>query len=102
MLKYADAHADQIELAARHYADGQPKQAERLVHSLKGAAGFIGASRVYALADAMEEAIRNQESSDAVAQVAAPLAAAQAQLVTGIRTQLGSLPAEPQGPVHTH
>jgi hypothetical protein len=50
----------------------------------------------------MEEAIRNQESSESVAQIAAPLAAAQAQLVMNIRTQLEPLPAEQHGPIRTH
>jgi two-component system sensor histidine kinase/response regulator len=96
LRKYAQVHAGDIELASRRYADGLHQEAERLIHSIRGAAGFIGASEIQALAGEMEAAIRQERGNDLVLQLAARLSAAQAELTTAIRTQLGPEPTSAQ------
>ena len=90
LRQYAAAHAGDIERASRAYADGQHKDAQRLIHSVKGAAGFIGASEIHALAHLAEVAMHR--GVDLEPQVLARLSVAHAQLVTAIRMQLGTQP----------
>lgn len=73
--KYADLHSDDATRLRQWLATGDRTSAHRLAHSVKGAAGFLGLSRIQERAAALEEALR--EVSDpalAEAQLAAFMA----------------------------
>ena len=94
LRKYAAAHAADIERANHAYAEGQHQDAQRLLHSVKGAAGFIGASEIHALADEAELAMHR--GVEVEPNVLARLSLAQAELVAAIHRQLGTLPTAEQ------
>jgi HPt (histidine-containing phosphotransfer) domain-containing protein len=56
-LKDLSAHADSLE---RHLASDQPKDAARVMHTLKGLAGTVGASRLAVFAGLKDKALRSQ------------------------------------------
>jgi CheY-like chemotaxis protein len=97
LRKYAQTHVQDVARASGFYVSGNRKEAQRLVHSMKGSAGFIGATRVQALAQAAEEAIRTGEISRGVPKVLARLCIEHAELVVSIHAQLGAGP-ESAGP----
>jgi two-component system, sensor histidine kinase and response regulator len=57
--KQADLHA-QISAAV---SSGNPKAAEGIVHSIKGVAGNIGLTRIFAAAEKLERAIREEDTA---------------------------------------
>lgn len=90
-LKYCGGSADLLERARARFAEtqrdfgkafraawpSQPKEAERLAHTLKGAGGTIGAVRLSPAAAALESAVRSGQDAAAVATL---LAAVEAEL----------------------
>lgn len=67
-------------------AAGQPERARRIAHTLKGAAGMLGAHALHALAGQLERTM------DAPDEALAALAAALAALLERIDEQLGEAP----------
>lgn len=74
--RYAGAAAE----ISAFLAEGETIEAERLVHTLKGVAGNVGAQRVFAATKAFENGLQNGEDStpliaaiaDALAEISAP------------------------------
>jgi PAS domain S-box-containing protein len=78
--QFARDHAGDVARARACLASGDPDEARRLVHSIKGAAATLGAESVRAAALEMEMAIRAGQPETTLAPLAAALEAAQAQL----------------------
>ena len=99
LRKYASVHEGDLPALRRAIADGKVREARRLAHSLKGAAGILGAPRLQAAAASLEGAIADGAPLGVVDDMTAALAVAHDALIDAIRT----LPAEaeregPQGP----
>jgi CheY-like chemotaxis protein/HPt (histidine-containing phosphotransfer) domain-containing protein len=77
--------ADQIAEALNR---GDAATAERLAHSVKGASGNLGATRVHAAAGAVEKLLRQRTPSNDVEPALQHFAAAFASLVAELRTVL--------------
>jgi len=54
-----DTHDNDVTVMRTHLATGDTREAMRVAHSLKGAAGTLGASGIQLLAGELEQAIRN-------------------------------------------
>jgi len=61
--KFAESHADDFDLIRQKLRTGQHDDALRLAHSLKGAAGTLGAIAVQQAAAALEAALRQKEDA---------------------------------------
>jgi two-component system sensor histidine kinase/response regulator len=59
--KLAENHGDDFALIRQRLAAGDTEEARRLAHSLKGAAGSLGAMAIQVAAAALETAIREQQ-----------------------------------------
>ena len=96
LRKYVSAHEEDLSALRRAIADGNATEARRLAHSLKGAAGILGAPRLQAAAASLEGAITDGAPFAVVADMTAVLAAAHDSLIYAIR----ALPteAEREGP----
>jgi len=87
LRKYAEGHAGDPERIRVALADGTDMQeVRRLAHSLKGVAGMIGATGVQGPAAELEVAIREAHGALAIESSLNRVAAAQAALVTAIRS----------------
>ena len=64
--KFADNQADAIAVASRALEEGDPETALRTLHTLKGSAGTIGATRLYELAADAEKRLREGTSLEGV------------------------------------
>ncbi|MCC9003219.1 MAG: Hpt domain-containing protein, partial [Candidatus Competibacter sp.] len=82
--------------------DGDGAAAQRWAHSLRGAAGVLGAVRVQELAAELEAAIRNEWSTAEIKRLADEIEVVQDALVAALRTVLPvetvALPAEVDWP----
>lgn len=58
---FADSHRHEAEHLRSLLAANQPEEAQRIAHSLKGAAGHIGATRIQQMAAAIEEPIKKKQ-----------------------------------------
>jgi HPt (histidine-containing phosphotransfer) domain-containing protein len=70
-------------LAANNLAE-----AGRLAHTLKGVAGTIGATRVQALADELNRAIRHGAGGEEVERMCEALASELSELIAALRAHL--------------
>jgi PAS domain S-box-containing protein len=96
LRKFAQLHENDLARALDLYVQGQGHEAERMIHSIKGAAGFIGATGVQRLAHEAEAAIRTNAGSQAVSEALARLATEHDTLIASIFAQLGrEAPAQP-------
>lgn len=68
--KFANSTGQEALQILNIYKTGRYSEAQRLAHSLKGAAGFIGAQDIFEQASRLETAIRDQQSSKAIEQLA--------------------------------
>jgi PAS domain S-box-containing protein len=84
---FAETHAGDVSTVRRHLAGGDRYEATRLAHSLKGAAGTLGATQVEAAARTLEMAIREERPDAAVEQCLADLGTELALLVAALRAQ---------------
>ena len=69
--KFAETHSGDFELIRKCLAENNPDEARRLAHSLKGAAGSLGAVAVQKVAAALEIAIRDQYAANETASLIA-------------------------------
>jgi PAS domain S-box-containing protein len=94
---YMDSHGDDMTMLRERHAVGDLETARRIAHSLKGAAGALGAVGVQALAAELEAAIRNGAAQAEVERLSAQLEAEQLALTVALRAALpepSPLPAE--------
>lgn len=68
--KFANSTGQEALQILNIYKTGRYSEAQRLAHSLKGAAGFIGAQDIFEQASRLEMAIRDQQSSKTIEQLA--------------------------------
>ena len=61
LLRFAKDHVDVGAQIAAALERGDPKQAEHIVHTVKGVAGNMSISKIYSSADKMERAIRTRD-----------------------------------------
>ena len=91
--KFSCNHADDFARIQNHLASGATDEARRLAHSLKGAAGTLGAVAVQASAAALEVAIKTGQLADVIAPLIEQTAAAYAALHRHLsRQQLATTP----------
>jgi len=89
---YASHHADDTNKLRQSLASNDKRQAEMLAHSVKGAAGTLGAYQVQETASRLNLAIREDRELDEIKRDVADFEQAQQQLLDGIR----NLPAAPK------
>jgi HPt (histidine-containing phosphotransfer) domain-containing protein len=82
LAKHHGADAQRLREAL---AKGDPAEIGRLAHTLKGAAGSIGATRVQALAEAANAAVRKDAGRAAIEKHCAALAIELAELIEALR-----------------
>jgi len=87
LRKYAARYADQIEVLRARFTAGDGVAAERSAHSLKSAAGFLGATRIQALAGELETAIHEGRPAEEVDRLAVRAHGEQAALAAAIRAR---------------
>jgi two-component system sensor histidine kinase/response regulator len=66
LRKYGELHAEDGRLFREGIASGEIEAAQRLAHSLKGAAGFLGLVLIQRLSGSLETALREGTSRDQV------------------------------------
>jgi len=91
--KFIANHGGAAGSIRRAIADGQQEEARRLAHSLKGAAGTLGATAVQAQAAKLEKAIREDQPEASLTRLVDELAGTQADLERQLRPLLASTPA---------
>ncbi len=92
---YVDSHQSDMAWLRDRHAAGEREEARRIAHSLKGASGALGAVGVQALAAELENAIRLDASSEAIAALCVRIEAAQSRLVAALRAALPTLEPVP-------
>ncbi len=94
---YMDSHQTDMAWLRESCAAGVSEEARRIAHSLKGAAGAIGAVRVQALAAELEAALRGDAPRAEVEHHSLRVEAAQASLVAALRLALPQAGGTPTG-----
>lgn len=89
---YVDSHQGDMAWLRERHAAGEMEEARRIAHSLKGAAGALGATAVHALAAELEAAIRIGAPHADIVQLSVRVDDAQIALVAALRA---ALPARP-------
>ncbi len=93
---YATRHAGDAARMREFLAAGQPEEAQKLAHALKGVAGNLGAGAVEAGAQAINLALREDYGQENVAALCLELEARQADLVNALcALEEGDVPAGP-------
>ena len=64
--KFSETHTDDFPLIQKRLAEGEREEARRLAHSLKGAAGSLGAVAIQQAAAALEMAIRDHHPQEEI------------------------------------
>jgi HPt (histidine-containing phosphotransfer) domain-containing protein len=85
---FVDTNADAVERVQALLAAGELAEIERLTHSLKGSAGNVGATRVFDLAAAICNAVRDGADAEALARPVANLLRALQPLLVSLRLRL--------------
>jgi two-component system sensor histidine kinase/response regulator len=83
-------------------ADGHLADAGRLAHSLKGAAGNLGARRIHALADALTTAIRQDTAPDVIERDCAALILELSRFIAALKDALAEVGTGPETPAAPH
>jgi len=98
--KFIDSHGEDFPAIARHLAGGEIDEARRLAHSMKGAAGALGAVAVQAAAAELEKAIRAEQPAAIIEPLRQSLAAAYGALGDALRPLLAAQPepGQPEAP----
>jgi two-component system, sensor histidine kinase and response regulator len=91
LRKYAETHTDDMAQLRQSLATGALEEARRLAHSLKGAAGSLGALKVQDLAARLESGIRDNAPADELDALSRQVEDTQATLARAI---LSALPSE--------
>jgi HPt (histidine-containing phosphotransfer) domain-containing protein len=87
---FASSHGEDIKRVCERLAEGNPQEAQRLTHGLKGVAGTLGVIRVWELAVQLDSALRGSALPEACAELAQQCDEALTRVVTAIL----SLPEE--------
>jgi two-component system sensor histidine kinase/response regulator len=85
---YADRHQSDMDWLRARHAAGEFEEARRIAHSLKGAAGALGATEVRALAAELEACIKAGGPQTDVLRLAQSVEQAHANLVEALRAAL--------------
>ncbi len=91
LLMYIDGHQNDMDKLREKLAAGEQEEARRVAHSLKGAAGSLGAVAVQALAAKLEAAVASQAPADDIERLAAEIQTTQTQLTVDLRAALRKL-----------
>ncbi|MDR0777659.1 MAG: PAS domain S-box protein [Azonexus sp.] len=94
--KFIDNHSDNFPAITQHLAAGEIKEARRLAHSLKGAAGTLGAVVVQAAAAELEMAIRDEQPTATIEPLCQRLAETYTALGDALRPLLAGEPEPTQ------
>jgi two-component system sensor histidine kinase/response regulator len=92
---FADGHGEDGEQLMRHVGAGEAPAAQFLVHSLKGAAGNVGALEVSATAAALLAALRTDAGEEEIHRVAGLLVDQLKSLVDAISRVRSGVPCTP-------
>ncbi|MFK4763820.1 transporter substrate-binding domain-containing protein [Desulfobaculum sp. SPO524] len=100
LIKLRTDHADAAQRIRDMLADGNTADAERLAHTVKGAAGNLGADALSSAAKAVEFAIKDGATTPQAAQVNAFADALAATVATlaGLHTEAPAQPTTAEGP----
>jgi two-component system sensor histidine kinase/response regulator len=85
---YIESHQSDMATLREKLAAGQREDARRIAHSLKGAAGTLGATCIQSRAAELEAALRGEASAEEIVAMSAQLESAQALLSDLVRTAL--------------
>jgi len=96
--KYVTTHAGDVAVLRRCLAEDRPKDARRLVHSLKGTAAVLGATTMQAAAAALEQAIANHSGAENIDRLTAAMEAEHEALLAAIRTLPEEIAADATSP----
>lgn len=99
LRKYLKGHRDDMAACRSQLAEGNTREARRIAHSLKGAAGTLGITGVQGAAMALEKAIREGAEADAVESLAAEVEAAQRRLAAALEPLLPPEALSPPPPL---
>jgi two-component system sensor histidine kinase/response regulator len=97
LLMYIDGHQQDMDKLREKLAAGEQEDARRVAHTLKGAAGSLGAVAVQALAAKLEAAVAKQAPSSETEQLANEVQVTQTQLAIDLRAALSNQP-QPEAP----
>ncbi len=97
LRKYVSTHEGAVTAVRGFLAEGNPKDARRIAHSVKGAAATLGATTVAAAAAELEHAILENRDGDEIERLTAWLDGEQDALLSGLRA-LASVAAVPAAP----
>ena len=92
--KFAELHGGDFAAIGERLADGDREEARRLAHSIKGAAGTLGATAVQQAAATLEAAIKEGQDGAAVA----PLIETTRQAYQALCERIAALPAAAAAP----
>lgn len=84
---FAEGHLEDVERLTAFIERGELAAAQQLAHALKGAAGNVGATAIYALASTLDSALKQQDQVAAVAALA-PLAEQLPPLLVALKQRL--------------
>jgi two-component system sensor histidine kinase/response regulator len=98
LIKYADVHAEDGPQLQAWEAAGEREPARRLAHSVKGAAGFLGLSRIQNLAGDLEEAFLAGQEAGQTAPLLASFAQENGSLCRAISATLVGTPQPTNNP----
>ncbi len=90
---FLGSHATDMAEMRRLRAQGETETALRNVHSLKGAAGSVGATTLQAIAAELEKALKAGEGDERIEALAARIETAYADLAEAVQAALPSPPA---------
>ena len=93
LATFAERHSQDVERLADGLKSGDLAEVQRLAHDLTSAAGNLGAMGVSEAANAMQAAVRQGASGDAIERCFEVLAAELDRLITGLRSVLAETPA---------
>jgi HPt (histidine-containing phosphotransfer) domain-containing protein len=82
---FAESHAGDMPRLRDYLDAGDLQQAERIIHSLKGASATLGATRIRALSNDLEKAIREQHEDKEIRRLHQLLDGELLSLIAGIR-----------------
>jgi PAS domain S-box-containing protein len=91
---FVRVHPDDATLVTQQLAADQGREAQRTAHSLKGAAGSLGMTRLQEAASVLETALRGNKTADEIAACIAALAHEQGQLIQHLKAILDARPQD--------
>ncbi len=91
LAKLVQAHGADPQRLAEWLAAGDIEQIKRMAHVLKGVAGSLGAAKVYACADALNEAVRQGARPDEIERSCAATIAELDVLLGAVRAALAGM-----------